>query len=1127
MCLDLCLLSLHWYQLRSLQLEIEPYKNQGFLSKEPLALRIIIQMFIAGFGVFVSSALVFSDTDSETDHSTFDAFEWRTIGPAFMSGRISDIDWDPTDYSVWYVAAGSGGVWKTTNSGVTWDPIFDEQPSYSIGNVTVDPSNPHTVWVGTGEDVGGRHVGFGDGIYRSDDGGISWTNKGLRESQHISTILVHPQDSQTVWVAVQGPLWASGGERGLYLTNDGGNTWERTLGDDKWTGVTDIVIDPRDPKILYAATWQRHRTVAAYMGGGPKSGIHRSADGGRTWTRLTKGLPTENMGKIGLSISPQNPDVIYAAVELNRRKGAVYRSKDRGSSWSRGADAVGGGTGPHYYQEIFASPHSFDRLYLVGPTVQKSEDGGKTFAPMDHPNQHGDMHSIVFNPKDPQYIMMGTDGGVYESFDLGASWRYMENLPLTQYYKVALDDSEPFYKIYGGTQDNNTQGGPSRTDNKHGIRTADWHIVLGGDGHQPATEPGNPDILYAQSQRGNLNRIDMVTGETIYIKPQPSPNDPPERFNWDSPILVSPHNPKQIYFASQRVWKSEHRGDDWRAISGDLTRDEDRMLMPLMDRTWSWDAPWDMYAMSDYNTITSLSESPIEKGLLYAGTDDGLINISEDSGKSWRQIEVGTLPGVPDAAFVNDIRADLYDADTVYVALDHHKYGDFSPYILVSKNRGKTWSKIVKGIPDKHLVWRLVQDHINPKLMFAGTEFGVFMTRDAGKSWQKLASGMPTIPVRDLKIQRRENDLVAASFGRGFFILDDYSPLREATKEAMSQPAKMFEVREADWYFQRGVIGRGRKGSQGDELYVADNPDFGAIFTYHLSEGFETTKAIRQKYEKNRLENRKPVQFPGWGAVEAERREEPPEVLIIIRDDEGKVVRRIHAPADKGFHRVAWDLRHPYYGPLTTDSERQDYIPRGFMAKPGDYSAELVLFKDGNAEILSETVSFKVKRLYNSSLAGASPEEVDEFWTQLASLSGKVGAAQFVLKEAMADLELLKKLSAQTPWEVNESDSALYALKQRLFDLEESLIGSDLKASIGGYDKHSVASWLSHATRGVSNSSYGPTASHLQSFEYAQDLFIPIRSELNQIISIEIPALRDVMSAAGSPWSEGLLVPED
>ncbi len=1051
--------------------------------------------------------------------------EWRNIGPAFMSGRISDIDWDPTDDSVWYVAVGSGGVWKTENAGVTFAPVFDDQTSYSIGNVTVDPSNPHIVWVGTGEDVGGRHVGFGDGIYRSEDGGQTWTNKGLTESQHISTIIVHPEDSDTVWAAVQGPLWSKGGQRGLYMTTDGGESWTKTLGGGEWTGVTDVVIDPRDPDVLYAATWQHHRTVAAYMGGGPESGLHKSTDGGRSWTQLSTGLPTGNLGKIGLAISTQNPDVVYAAIELNRREGGVWRSADRGASWEKGADAVGGGTGPHYYQEIFASPHAFDRLYLVGPTVQKSEDGGKTFEPMAHPAQHGDMHAIVFHPTDPDYIMMGTDGGLYESFDLGATWRFMENLPVTQYYKLAVDDSEPFYTIYGGTQDNNTQGGPSRTDNVHGIRTADWSVVLGGDGHQPATEPGNPNVMYAQWQRGNLTRVDVPTGESVYIKPQPAAGDPAERYNWDSPILVSPHDPARLYFASSRVWRSDNRGDEWTAISGDLTRNQDRMQLPLMEQTWSWDAPWDMYAMSDYNTITSLAESPLVEGLLYAGTDDGLIQVSQNGGDSWRKIEVGSLPGVPATAFVNDIRADLHDADTVYVALDNHKYGDFKPYLLVSRNRGRSWSAITDGIPDRHLVWRVVQDHERADLMFAATEFGVFMTLNGGERWSKFSAGIPTISIRDITIQRRENDIVAASFGRGFFVLDDYSALRELTADTLGQEAVLFETRDAHWYFQREVLGATKRGSQGDQLYVAENPPFGAVLTYHLGEGFPTLEKQRQDREKEAMDADKAVKFAGWEAVEAERREAAPALKLVIRDSEGSVVRRIDAPAEKGFHRVAWDLRHPYYGSIETPPNWQGLSPSGFMAMPGTYSAELVLVKDGVSRRLDDPVSFTVKRLYEPSLKGAPLEEVDAFWKSYAGLSGQVSAARYALDDAVEDVETLQQMLAVTAQAPGDIDKRLHTLRQELYDLDQALTGDKSRAAIGDYDVHNVGNWLSHAYSGVSSASYGPTPAHKRSLGFARDAFAPIRERLNAIIESDLPALRKALLNAGAPWGRGQSIP--
>ncbi len=628
------------------------------------------------------------------------AFSFRNVGPAFLSGRIADIVFHPNNENIWYVAVGSGGVWKTDNAGTTWTPIFDDQPSYSTGCITLDSSNPEIVWVGSGENVGGRHVAYGDGVYRSLNGGKTWENRGLKDSEHISEIIVHPDNSDVVWVAAQGPLWNKGGERGLYKTTDGGVSWKRVLGNDEWTGVTDIMIDPRNPNRLYAATWDRHRTVAALMGGGPGTAIYSSEDGGESWTKLTNGLPSSNMGKIGIAISPQKPDVLYAAIELDRTQGAVYRSEDRGASWKKMSNTVSGGTGPHYYQELYASPHQFDRLYLMNVRVLTSEDGGKTFVQLKERDKHSDNHAIVFKKDDPNYIMLGTDAGIYESFDLAENWRYTKNLPLTQFYKVAVNNAEPFYHIFGGTQDNGSAGGPSATDEREGIANKHWYKTLFADGHQSATDPVYNDIIYAETQQGGLYRVDLTTGEQISIQPKAAKGEPHERFNWDAPILVSPHKPSRLYFASYRIWKSENRGDDWESISGDLTRNEERITLPIMGRQQGWDNAWDVGAMSNYNTITSLSESPIQEGLLYAGTDDGFIQVTENGGTDWRKIPVTEL-GLPGRSFVNDIKADLFDSNTVYVALDNHKEGDFSPYLFKSTDRGRTWTSISSSLPDR------------------------------------------------------------------------------------------------------------------------------------------------------------------------------------------------------------------------------------------------------------------------------------------------------------------------------------------------------------------------------------------------------------------------------------------
>ena len=485
-----------------------------------------------------------------------------------------------------------------------------------------------------------------------------------------------------------------------------------------------------------------------------------------------------------------------------------------------------------------------------------------------------------------------------------------------------------------------------RTDSVNGIHNGDWFVTLFADGYQPATEPGNPKILYSHWQGGNLVRVDRTTGERVYIQPQGEPGDAPERFNWDAPVLVSPHAPTRIYHASQRVWRSDDRGDSWRAISPDLTRNQDRMKLPLMGRQWSWDAAWDLVAMSTYGTITSLAESPKAEGVIYAGTDDGILQVTEDGGKTWRKIELATLPGVPATAFVNDMKADLFDANTVYVALDDHKNGDFKPYLLKSTDRGRTWKSIAGDLPARHLVWRVVQDHVKPNLLFAGTEFGLFFTVDGGARWIELGGDVPTIAFRDLAIQRRENDLVAGSFGRGIFVLDDYSALRELSEDVLAKPAALFPPRRALWYVERDPFGEPGKASLGAAFFTAPNPPFGAVFTYHLAEELKSREKKRQEQEKPLVEAGKDTPFPGWDAVEAERREAKPKVLLVVRDGAGSVLRRVDAPAGKGFHRAAWDLRLASTRAIADERPRdpddeEDDRSRGVLAAPGRYTVSL------------------------------------------------------------------------------------------------------------------------------------------------------------------------------------------
>ena len=1050
----------------------------------------------------------------KAEEISLEAFKFRNIGPAFLSGRIADIAVHPDNDNVWYVAVGSGGVWKTENSGTTWSPIFDDQASYSTGCITIDPNDPARIWVGSGENVGGRHVGYGDGVYLSPDSGATWKNMGLKNSEHISKIVVHPNNSDVVWVASQGPLWKKGGERGVYKTTNGGKNWKRVLGNSEWTGATDLLIDPNDPQILYAATWDRHRTVAAYMGGGPGSGIHRSTDGGETWEKLSNGLPKSNMGKIGLALSPQKSNVVYAAIELDRTQGGVYRSADGGSSWSKMSDTVSGGTGPHYYQELYASPHKFDRLYLMNVRVLTSEDGGKSFTQLKEEKKHSDNHALIFKKDDPNYLMIGTDAGIYESFDLAQNWRYIKNLPLTQFYKVAVNNAEPFYSIFGGTQDNGSVGGPSATDEREGIANKHWYKTLFADGHQSATDPVHDDIIYAETQQGGLHRVDLTSGEPVMIQPQAQEGDPYERFNWDAPILVSPHNPAHLYFASYRVWKSESRGDDWEPISGDLTRNEERIELPIMGRQQSWDNPWDVGAMSNYNSITSLSESPVKEGVLFAGTDDGHIQISQNGGQQWNQIPVTKL-GLPNRSFVNDIKADLFDSNTVYVVLDNHKEGDFNPYIYKSTDLGVSWKSISSNLPKRTLVWRIVQDHVNKNLLFAATEFGVYVSLNAGTAWQKLP-GTPTLPFRDLTIQKRENDLVAASFGRGFYVLDDYSALREMTAENLKRKGKLFAPRTAKWYVPRSNV-----GNTGADYFFSKNPTFGAVFTYHLSDDFSTKKEARKKREKELNKKKLNVPFPGWDALDLEKDEKGAKVLLTIQDPQGNIIRKISAKAKKGSNRIAWDLKHfnPFSIPENGKIKKGGYNS-GALAIPQAYTATLYLEDNGVVNQLDKPIVFDVKPIREGVLQGVSHQEYDEYRNNLSALIKKLDVLEDVLERSEEKLMALKTALNNSNIAPGPINKEIQALQKEAIAIKKSVEGSPSKDEIGERTPPSIQTHLRVAYRGMM-STYGPTPLHQKSMALGKKMTLEIEAKIISLQNDKIKPLEQKLKTLGAPYIQG------
>jgi photosystem II stability/assembly factor-like uncharacterized protein len=843
----------------------------------------------------------------------------RTIGPALVSGRISDVAVDPTNRSVWYVGVSAGNVWKTVNRGTTWEPIFDDYGSYSIGAVTADELNPGVVWVGTGENASQRSAGFGDGIYKSTDGGESFQHMGLATSEHIGDIIVDPRNSQVVYAASQGPLWASGGERGLYKTTDGGESWDRVLHVSEDTGIADIVLDAFNPDIIYAASYQRRRHVGLLVAGGPEGKIFKSTDAGGTWKEIMVGMPEVDIGRIALEVSPHETGVVYAAVAAQDDESGFYRSSDFGESWIRQSDYVV--VDPQYYGEIFADPHRPGRICAVDVNIQCTQDEGVTFERMRADGVHVDHHEIVFDAQDANYILIGNDGGLYESFDSGANWRHIDNLPITQFYRVGIDNTEPFYWVYGGTQDNGTPGGPSGTINATGVRSADWIRVVGGDGFQARVDPTDPDIVYGMSQGARIVRLDKRTGESTSIAPvHKDEAGDTVYWHWDIPFVISRYDSNRLYALGSRLARSDNRGDDWTFISPNITRQINRDTLPVMGKVWPDNAVWKNVFTNEYGIGVAFSESPFDQEVLFVGTDDGLIQRTDNGGESW--LKMDAFPGVPTLIYTSSVVASRHDPNRVYATFNNHKRGDFSPYILRSDDGGGSWHSIVGNLPDRQPVWDLMEDPVNENLLFLGTEFGLFYTLNGGGEWVEFTEGSPTIPYRDMEIHEGMGDLVAATFGRGFMILDDYTPLRGLASAREAGQAALFPIR-ATWVYNPI---RYYSAGSGVGDYTGPNPPYGAILNYFIPESFGSD-----------------------------------EVVLVIRDGE-EVVAEVPAEATSGLNRVIWDLREP--PPPAPEGEGQRFRRRqGPLVGPGIYTATLSRRDGEEIRPLSEPVEFEVVRL--------------------------------------------------------------------------------------------------------------------------------------------------------------------
>ncbi|HSH50643.1 MAG TPA: hypothetical protein VK982_02870, partial [Bacteroidales bacterium] len=654
--------------------------------------------------------------------------KFRNIGPAFFSGRISDFAVNPNNHSEFYVAVSSGNIWKTENKGITFTPIFDNYGTYAIGCLAMDPKNSNIIWAGTGENNHQRALGYGDGVYKSIDGGKSWANMGLKESRQIGMIAINPENTDIVYVAAEGSAWGPGGDRGLYKTTDGGKIWKKVLDISENTGINNVILDPRDPEIIYATSEQRRRHVHTKIGGGPESGVHKSTDGGKTWKKIEKGLPGVHKGGMGIAISPVNPDYLYLIVEAAEDKSGFYRSTDRGETWERMSSHHSSG---QYYNEIYCDPVDVNKVYSVETFSHVTTDGGKTWSRLSRNERHVDDHALWIDPNDTNHWMIGGDGGVYITYDNGTHFRHISTLPVTQFYRVNVDNDYPFYNVTGGTQDNNSSVGPSRNTSRDGVTKGEWTVTIGGDGFWSNVDPENPDIIYNEYQYGNLFRYDKKSGESVYIKPQPAKGELTYKWNWNTPVIISPHKNTRLYMAANVLFKSDDRGNSWEVISDDLTANIDRNTWPVMGKYWSVDAVAKDVSTSLYGMVVSLDESPIVEGLIYTGTDDGMISVTEDGGKNWRKIS--SFPDVPAHTYVSDIYASRFDENVVYASFDNRKRDDFKPYLLKSTDKGRSWKPITNGFPKNGTIHTIEQDHINKNLLFAGTEFGAFFSYNGGK----------------------------------------------------------------------------------------------------------------------------------------------------------------------------------------------------------------------------------------------------------------------------------------------------------------------------------------------------------------------------------------------------------
>ena len=1001
-------------------------------------------------GLLAAPPLAAQDADDGFARAT-SALRFREIGPTIMGGRVADLAVVESDPSTFYVGVATGGVWKTENAGITFEHVFRDEATASVGDVTVAPSNPNVVWVGTGEPNNRQSSPWGNGVYRSVDAGRTWTHLGLENTHHIGRILVHPSDPDVAYVAAVGHLWGANPERGVYRTTDGGRSWELVLFVDEHTGAIDLAMDPGDPRTIFAAMYQRQRRAWGFNGGGPGSGIYRTTDGGDSWKELGGGLPTGDMGRIGLDIYRRDGNLVFALVEADARgpgqgfggggggpggdrQTGVYRSTDRGETWEHISTT---NNRPMYYSQIRVDPNDPERLYLGGASLYRSSDGGRNFTPDAASTVHLDHHALWIDPANSEHLILAGDGGVSVSWDRSDNWYQLRNLPLAQFYEIGVDMRDP-YHVCGGLQDNGSWCGPSNTLSNQGIRTRDWYNVGGGDGFFTVMHPTDTDLMFAESQGGNIARVNRGANERASIRPIARPGDDGEnrqlRWNWDTPILLSSHDDQVVYVGANILFRSPDLGQSWEEISGDLTYGIDRDTLELMGVKGSEPQMSRNDGQSNYGNLTALAESPHDPAVLYTGSDDGRLHVTRDGGANWKDV-TGNVRGLPPHTYVTRIVASRGAAGEVYAVFDGHRSDDFNPYIFASDDFGESWERITNGLPTTSLN-ALAQHPEAHNLLFAGSEVGVHASIDGGAHWHRLGNGLPTVPVDDVVVHPRENDLVIGTHGLGIWIMDDIAPLQELSAEVMASAAHLYPVRRAtsfNLYTPQGWT---------PGIYAAPNPPGGAWIRYHLGADADS-------------------------------------VTLVVRDGD-MVVRELDADTVAGLNEVIWDLRLEMDGP---DGEGMGPGPR---VLPGTYTVALT--------VAGETMERPVEVRLDPRVTISRSDLMARHEAMLSSyrLSGPRGQAGQRMQQAMQQV-------ARAEERLGDAEEAPEDLAEEIEALREALqeLMGDLNQAGGGSNVYGQ----------IERSTTPATADQLWRIEQSWERLPAVIDRVNEMVTERVPAL--------------------